>query len=72
MKVAGIKLEKYSNGSIKRVIFDYKKHSNIVEPLLQQTGVLSEDDDFEKKWKDGYTTEEARIELKKRIRKWFK
>lgn len=64
MKTAGIKFEKYANGSIKSVIFNYKKHGEAIKPLLQQMGAIEEE--------KYYTLDEARAETKKMIRKWWK
>ena len=69
MKTAGIKFEKYANGSIKSVIFNYKKHGEAIKPLLQQMGAIEEENSEEEKY---YTLDEARAETKKMIRKWWK
>lgn len=67
-RIAGLTFEKYSNGSIKKVTFDYKKHSEVLKPLLQNMGAV-EDDEFEKEWaKGGYTSEQAKAQTKKMIR----
>lgn len=71
MKTAGIKFDKYANGSIKSVTFNYKKHGEAIEPILKSLGAI-EEDEFEKEYKKGYTPEEAKKELHKRIDKWFK
>lgn len=65
MKTAGIKFEKYANGNIKSVIFNYKQHGEAIKPLLQEMGAIEEEEKY-------YTLDEARAETKKMIRKWWK
>ncbi len=69
MKTVGIKFEKYANGSIKSVIFNYKQHGEAIKPLLQEMGAIEEENSEEEKY---YTLDEARAETKKMIRKWWK
>ena len=57
-RVAGIKKEKDSKGNISRVTFDFKKHKDLVLPLLIQLGAL-EEDEFEKEWKEGVPVNQA-------------
>ncbi len=70
-RISGLSFEKYSNGSIRKVTFDYKKHGELLKPLLENMGVV-EKDNFDVEFEKGYTTEEAIKETQKRIRKWFK
>ena len=71
-RISGLSLEKHSNGSIKKVTFDYKKHSELLKPILENMGAV-EEDDFDKRIKSGelFTLEEAKVETKRRIRLWW-
>ncbi len=71
MRTSGIKFDKYANGSIKSVTFNYKQHGEIIKPILQDMGAITEND-FEKECKEGYTIDESKKELHKRIDKWWK
>ncbi len=71
MRTSGIKFEKYANGSIKTVIFNYKQHGEIIKPILQNMGAIIEDE-FEKEWKEGLTADELIKDVKIKIRKWWK
>ena len=71
-RISGLSFEKYSNGSIKKVTFDYKKHSELLKPILETMGAV-EEDEFDKRIKSGelYILDEARAETKRRIRLWW-
>jgi hypothetical protein len=57
-KLAGVQYEKYTNGSIKKVIFNLKK----IEPNLTQ--ILID----EKKWGTGLTPEQCAKKTQERLR----
>jgi hypothetical protein len=71
-KIAGLTFEKYANGSIRKVTFDYKKHADVLKPLLKDLGA-EEEDEFDKRLNSGelYTAEEAKFETKRRIKAWW-
>ncbi len=65
-RVPGVKFEKDAHGNKRYVRIDLKQHSEAVKPLLQQLGALpteDNDDDFEKKWKNGITMDELRTDV---------
>lgn len=73
-KVSGLSFEKYANGDIRKVTFDYKKYSAVLKPLLKDIGATDdEEDEFDKRINSGelYTTSEAKAETKKRIKSWW-
>lgn len=74
MKVAGIKTEKYANGNIKSITFDYKKHEAKLKPVLEDIGFLKEDDEFERLWNNpsNLTAEQLAANVKKRLRAVWK
>lgn len=62
-RIAGIKLNKSLNGKIKTVTFDFKKHGDIINPILEKLGAVEpqeEEDDFEREFKAGLTGAEIR------------
>ncbi len=72
-KVSGLTFEKYANGNIRKVTFDYKKYSEVLKPVLKNICAIDEEDEFEKEWaKGGYTGEELKKEVKRRMRLWWK
>lgn len=71
MKTAGIKFDKYANGSIKSVTFNYKKHGEAIEPILKNLGAI-EEDEFDKEFKEGLTPDELLNDVKAKMRKWWK
>ncbi len=58
-RIAGIQINKTANGNIKSVLIDYKKHKDLVQPLLESVGAI-EEDEFEKEWREGETLEESK------------
>ncbi|MBX3163801.1 MAG: hypothetical protein KF900_04925 [Bacteroidetes bacterium] len=77
MKIAGIKTEKYANGNIKSITFDYKKHQAKLKPVLKDIGFLKaedEDDEFERLWNNptNLTAEQLATNVKKRLREVWK
>jgi hypothetical protein len=58
-RIAGIQITKTLSGSIKSVTIDYKKHKDLVRPLLEKVGAV-EEDEFEKEWKKGISIETSR------------
>ena len=71
--ISGIKLHRTPTGKIKSVTFDMKKHGDLLQPILKQVGAV-EEDDFEKRWREGYTVEEVFNGLMEKIdgMKWDK
>ncbi|MHB8259798.1 MAG: thioredoxin domain-containing protein [Bacteroidia bacterium] len=65
-RVAGIQIDKATNGTIKKVTFDFKKHGEVLKPILENMGAI-EEDDFEKKWREGITREELLKRVNKHI-----
>lgn len=63
MKIAGVQIEKYANGTLKSVKFDAKKYSEILKPILEDLGVLK-DERLNKRF---YSLEEAKEKTKKRL-----
>jgi hypothetical protein len=70
-RIAGISTQKDHKGKIVKVTIDLRKHRAAIEPFLQQIGAI-EEDEFDKAVKEGYTIEEARQEIYKRMDKWLK
>ncbi|MDQ1095521.1 MULTISPECIES: hypothetical protein [Chryseobacterium] len=63
MNVSGIKIEKNSNGTLKTVTFDLEKYGKILQPILEDLGVV-EDSRLQKKF---YSLDEAKAETKRRL-----
>lgn len=60
-RIAGIKLHKAVNGKIKTVTFDFKKHGDIITPILEKLGAVEVDTEkerFMKKFNSGITKDE--------------
>jgi len=59
--ISGIEYEKDASGNNRYLRIDLKTHSEALNPLVKQLeSILAEDDDdeFEKKWKNGITGDE--------------
>ncbi len=56
-RVAGVQVTKTNSGKLKSVTFDLKKHGDKINPILQELGIIVEDD-FEVKWRKGGLTPE--------------
>ena len=67
-RIAGIQIIRANNGTIKKVIFDYKKHEAVLKPILKNMGAI--DDDFEKKWRTGITGDVLKSNVAKHIAKF--
>jgi hypothetical protein len=72
-RIAGITTDKDPKGNIRKVTFDFKKHEADIRPILEKLGAI-EEDEFEKKWKEGTPIEEAHQQVLDHIRskKWDK
>ena len=66
-RIAGLQIDKANNGTIKKVTFDFKKHSDVLTPILENMGAI--EDDFEKKWRTGITADELKARVSKHIAK---
>jgi hypothetical protein len=58
-RIAGISTDKDTKGNIRKVTFDFKKHEADIRPILEKLGAI-EEDEFEKKWKEGIPIAKAR------------
>jgi uncharacterized protein YaiE (UPF0345 family) len=68
-RIAGIQFNKTPSGKVKSVTFDLKKHGEVITPVLESLGAI-EEDEFEKKWKQGgYTVQEAKARTIQVIKK---
>ena len=57
-RIAGIKVEKSVSGKIKAVTFNFKKHGELLNPILEELGVIEIDakrEEFMKKFNNGIT-----------------
>lgn len=63
MTTVGIKIEKNANGTLKTVTFDMNKYGEILQPILQNLGIL-EDSRLQKKF---FSIDEAKSQTKKRL-----
>lgn len=61
-QVLGIKLHKSAKGKLKSVTISMKHHGDKIQPLLEQIGAV-EEDDFDRRWREGFNVEEARERL---------
>lgn len=68
-RIAGITTEKDFNGNIKKVTFDFKKHEVKLRPILEELGAI-EEDEFDKKFREGTPAKEAIEKLRAKIRSW--
>lgn len=68
--IAGIKFTKDSKNENRYVTIDLKKHGELFNPLLTKVGAL-EEDEFEKKWKEGISGDEFWGKIEKTIRNHF-
>ena len=68
-RIAGISTDKDPKGNVKKVTFDFKKYEVKLRPILEELGVI-EEDEFEKKWKTGKSVEEVFDRLEVKIRNW--
>ena len=66
-RIAGIQFEKDSKGNNRYIRIDLKKHRKELEPFLKTIGI--DNDDFEKDWERGMTTEACKTVMYKRIAK---
>lgn len=69
-RIAGVQIEKDSKGRPAFARFNLKKHPEAIE-LLAKIGALDEDD-FEKEWGNGLTSEQFKEDMHKRINSWEK
>jgi hypothetical protein len=65
-RIAGIKLHKTPKGKLKSVTISMKHHAELVQPLLEKVGAV-EEDDFDRRFREGYTVEEVFDGLIKKI-----
>jgi hypothetical protein len=65
-RIAGIQFNKTSNGTIKSVTIDLKKHGEVINPVLESLGVI-DNNNFEQLWKQGMSKKEVRTKLFKTI-----
>jgi hypothetical protein len=68
-RIAGITTEKDFKGNIKKVTFDFKKYEVKLRPILEELGAI-EEDEFDKKFREGTPIKEAFEELRAEIRSW--
>jgi hypothetical protein len=65
-QLAGVTADRNQAGQITMLHIDVTKNIELVKPILQTLGL--EDDDFDKDWNEGgFTIEEARKHLHKKI-----
>jgi len=65
-RIAGIKFEKDTKGNNRYVRIDLKKFSSDITPFLEKVGAI-EQDDFERRWAEGMTIEEAKEQMRQFI-----
>ena len=58
-RIAGITFEKDTKGNKRFVRIDLKKYSSEITPFLEKVGAV-EPDEFERRWAEGITIEEAK------------
>jgi hypothetical protein len=68
-RIPGIKFIKDSKGNPKQVLIDLKKHGKEIQSFLEHIGAV-EEDEFEKKIKNGISVSEAKERMYKKIREW--
>ena len=67
--ISGIKFNRDTSGQPKSVTIDLEKHGKALHYFLDKSGALSDqDDDFEKKWKEGITGDELVSKVKNHIK----
>lgn len=62
-RIAGITLNKTTSGKLKSVTIDLKKHGELMNPILEELGVIEVDlekEKFFKKFNSGITGDEVR------------
>jgi len=70
--VQGIRFENDANGKPISVHIDLEKYGTIIEPFLEQIGVISDEDKFEKDWENAISLKEAKQISIDKIRGWWK
>jgi len=65
--VKGITFEKDAKGNNRYIRIDMMEHAQLLNPLLQQLGVLQ----YPEGWEDGLTSDEFLSEAKTMLRKKF-
>jgi hypothetical protein len=61
-RIAGIKLHKTPKGKLKSVTISMKHHAHLVQPLLEKVGAV-EEDDFDRRFREGVSIEQSRKEM---------
>lgn len=72
VQISGIEYEKNTKGENTHIRINLKKFGKQLQPFLEQIGVIEAEDDFDKEWKNSYTTDEAKVISKERINSWWK
>ncbi len=62
-QIAGVKVEKNPNGTLKTVTFDMEKYAEILNPILEDLGLI-DDVRLQRKF---YTPDKAKAETKNRL-----